>query len=246
MLHTIHLEMTPVFKFKKFDVQQEKSAMKVNTDSVLLGCWVDVEKIEKVLDVGTGTGLIALMMAQRNEQAIIHGVEIEEGAFEEARTNFAQAQWSNRLTAFHSPIQDFDHEVAPYDLIICNPPFFTGGTLSENQKRSSVRHTVKLPNNELLRSVRRLLSKDGRFAVVLPYIEGLRFIEMAKTYGFCLFRQAEVFPRADRSVNRLLIELGLNKCETVESSQIAIYKSDDSREYTAAYIELTSAFYLKH
>ena len=238
--------MTPIFRFKKFDVQQEKSAMKVNTDSVLLGSWVRVENRNKILDVGTGTGLIALMMAQRTEQAIIHGVEIEEGAYEEAKQNFAQASWSNRLVAFKSPIQEFDHEMAPYDLIVCNPPFFTGGTLSENQKRSSVRHTVKLPNNELLRSVRRLLSKDGRFAVVLPYIEGLRFVEMAKTYGFCLFRQAEVRPRADRNVNRLLIEFGLHKCESLETTKIAIYKSDDSREYTSAYMELTSAFYLKH
>ncbi len=220
--------------------------MKVNTDSVLLGSWVDVSGYQKILDIGTGTGLIALMMAQRNVNAIIHGVEIEEGAYEEAKQNFAQASWSNRLVAFKSPIQEFDHEMAPYDLIVCNPPFFTGGTLSENQKRSSVRHTVKLPNNELLRAVRRLLSRDGRFAVVLPYIEGLRFVEMAKSYGFCLFRQAEVCPRADRSVNRLLIELGLNKCDTVESAKIAIYKSDDSREYTPSYIELTSAFYLKH
>ncbi len=238
--------MTPIFNFKKFDVRQEKSAMKVNTDSVLLGSWVNIDGNQRILDVGTGTGLIALMMAQRNEQALVHGVEIEEDAYEEAKENFAQAKWSDRLEAFRSAIQDFEHESAPYDFIICNPPFFTGGTLSENQKRSSVRHTVKLPNNELLRAVRRLLSKDGRFAVVLPYLEGLRFVEVAKTFGFCLFRQAEVYPRADRNVNRLLIELGLNKCEAVESSKIAIYKSDDSREYTSDYIELTSAFYLKH
>ena len=238
--------MAPVFKFKQFDVQQEKSAMKVNTDSVLLGSWVDVTGRHKILDIGTGTGLIALMMAQRTKDAIIHGVEIEDGAYEEARDNFAQAAWSSRLEAFKAPIQNFDHDVVPYDFIICNPPFFTGGTLSENQKRSSVRHTVKLPNNELLLSVRKLLSKDGKFAVVLPFLEGLRFIEMAKTYGFCLYRQAEVLPRADRSVNRLLIELGLKKCDVIETSQIVIYKSDDSHEYTDAYIQLTSAFYLKH
>lgn len=238
--------MAPVFKFKKFDVRQEKSAMKVNTDSVLLGSWVEVGGVQKILDIGTGTGLIALMMAQRNDQAAIHGVEVDEDAYQEAKDNFAQATWNHRLEAFHEPIQTFSHDLAPYDLIICNPPFFTGGTLSENQKRSSVRHTVKLPNNELLRSVRRLLSKDGRFAVVLPYIEGLRFIEMAKTHGFCLHRQADVYPRDDRDVNRLLIEMGLNSCDTLDASKIVIYKSDASREYTSSYKELTSDFYLKH
>ncbi|HHB79119.1 MAG TPA: methyltransferase domain-containing protein [Saprospiraceae bacterium] len=238
--------MTPVFKFKKFDVRQEKSAMKVNTDSVLLGSWVEVSDSQKILDIGTGTGLIALMMAQRNETAIIHAVEIDKDAYKEARDNFAQADWCDRLEAFHAPIQTFENGLAPYDFIICNPPFFTGGTLSENQNRSSVRHTVKLPNNELLRSARRLLSKDGRFAVVLPYLEGLRFIEMAKIYGFCLRRQANIYPRADKGINRLLIEFGLHECESVDLTDIIIYQSEASREYTEAYKKLTRAFYLKH
>ncbi len=236
--------MTPIFRFKKFEVRQEQSAMKVNTDSILLSSWVHVSGVSKVLDIGTGTGLIALMIAQRNADAILHGVEIDEAAYLEAKNNFAQAKWSTRLEAFHAPIQDFENELAPYDLVISNPPFFTGGTLSENQNRRSVRHTIKLPNNELLRTVRRLMAKNGRFAVVLPYIEGLRFIEMAKTYGFCLHRQTEVYPRKKKNVERLLIELGLYQCDVPELSKITIYQGESSSEYTSEYKKLTEDFYL--
>ncbi len=234
-----------VFQFKQFSVRQEKSAMKVNTDSILLSAWVQVEGCRSILDIGTGTGLIALMMAQRNEKAKIDAVEIDKISHDEAVQNFIASKWSNRLKAFHQPIQEFKEEVE-YDLIICNPPFFTGGTLSENQNRNNVRHTLKLPNNELLSVVRNQLNISGLFAVVLPYIEGLRFIEMAKKFGFCLHRKTEVISRKGMPVERLLIEFGRKKCEELETSTITIYEDQETQQYSPAYIHLTKDFYLKH
>lgn len=233
--------MTPIFKFKQFDVQQDKAAMKVNTDSILLATWVNVPH-QRILDIGTGTGLIALILAQRNPEAMIDAVEIDNNAFQEAQDNFAKAKWADRLQAYHTSIQDFQSDA--YDFIICNPPFFTGGTLSENLDRNSVRHTIKMPNNELLRSTRRLLKPSGRFAVVLPYIEGLRFIEMAKSYGFCVHRQTEILPRPEKPIERLLIEFGLRQCDTKEQTTMAIYQTGKTSNYSDEYIALTKDFYL--
>ena len=137
--------------------------MKVGTDGILLGAWADVGDAKSILDIGTGTGLIAIMLAQRSSEAQIHAVEIDDEACEQAATNMANSPWTQRLAAIRSSIQDFvklsrNH----YDLIVSNPPFFTGGTFSNSQDKASVRHTVKLPHGDLLSSVRSLLSKDGK------------------------------------------------------------------------------------
>ena len=146
--------------------------MKVGTDGVLLGAWAAVKQAQHILDIGTGTGLIAIMLGQRNAKAIIHGVEIDEIAFAQAYGNMDAAPWNDRLKAIHSSIQEFAKtQERKYDHIVRNPPFFSGGTFSNNQDRNSVRHTVKLPHGDLLNAVQKLLSVDGRFSVILPYIE---------------------------------------------------------------------------
>ena len=176
-----------VFKFKEFEVIQDGSTMKVGTDGVLLGAWASVNFAKEILDIGTGTGVIAMMLAQRTGSAAVHAVEIDELAFLQAAENFKNAPWADRLRCFHMSIQDFASATEQrYDLIVSNPPFFTGGTLSDNSDKVSVRHTIKLPHGDLLLSVRQLLKKNGKFCVVLPYLEGLRFKEMAQTSGlFC-------------------------------------------------------------
>lgn len=235
--------MESVFRFKQFVVKQEKAAMKVNTDSILLSAWVRTKGHKRILDIGTGTGLIALMLAQRTKEALIDGVEVERFAFEETMENFANSKWTERLQAFHTPVQDFEPDLR-YDLIISNPPFFTGGTLSENQSRNSVRHTLKLPNNELLGSVRKLLNDKGLFVVILPYIEALRFLEMARKFGFCLHRKAEVHARTGSDVNRLLLEFGRFDCVEEPAETIIIYADDHSQKYSETYKQLTKDFYL--
>ena len=150
-----------VFEFKQFSINQDQCGMKVCTDGVLLGAWANLDNKLTALDIGTGTGIIAIMLGQRGtELTNITGVEIDEASFYQAKENINLAPWREKLSVVHQSIQDFSMEVEEqFDLIISNPPFFTGGTLSESQAKNNVRHTVKLPHSDLLRAVKKLLSK---------------------------------------------------------------------------------------
>ena len=237
---TVHVP----FQFKQFSIVQDQCAMPVNTDGVLLGAWVNTQSAASVLDIGTGTGVIALMLAQRLAEVKIEGVEIDPAAAAQARTNMAASIWADRLTCHQESIQDFSRFAGKeYDLIVSNPPFFTGGTLSENQSRSEVRHTVKLPHGDLIQAVRRLLSPGGRFALILPHIEGLRFIEMATTYGLHLRRQTEVRSREEKPVVRLLVEFSKEE-GPLEQNQLILYQGQADRTRSTGYQALVEPFYL--
>lgn len=233
------------FVFKQFSIQQDCCAMKVGTDGILLGAWAPTEDAETILDIGTGTGLIAIMLAQRTDKATIHAVEVEEAAYLEATHNSAACPWSDRLLAFHAAIQDFDLPTSithGYDLIVSNPPFFSGGTFSFNQDRNSVRHTVKLPHSDLLRAVRRLLHEKGKFCTILPLIEGLRFQELAESYNLYCTRQVEVKPRPSKPTERLLLTFGKEK-QPIKKEALVL-QEEDSNLRMPAYKALTEAFYL--
>ena len=234
------------FKFKKFEIAQDQCGMKIGTDGVLLGAWAPHKSDAKhILDIGTGTGVIAIMQAQRCPKAMVVGVEVDENSAQQASENMAASPYHDRLDVHLGSIQDFSRDTnVKYDLIISNPPFFTGGTLSKNQARKDVRHTVKLPNGDLLRCAHKLLSKDGIFSVILPYIEGLRFKEMAGQYGFHLSHMTEVKPKADKSVERLLMAFKRHAVDEVVSNSLVI-QHEKRNDYTDDYIELTKAFYLK-
>lgn len=232
------------FQFKQFSIQQDKCSMKVGTDGVLLGAWADVENTTRILDIGTGSGLIAIMLGQRNTTAQIHAVEIDDLAYTQAVDNIKNAPWADRLTAFHQSIQDFaGAQKQEYDLIVSNPPFFTGGTFSFNQDRNSVRHTVKLPHGDMLRAVQKLLVKTGKFCVILPFVEGLRFQELAASYHFYCTRVTEVLTNANKPVERLLMQFELES-RTPQRDQLVI-RQEGPIEWTEAYQNLTRAFYLK-
>ena len=232
-----------LFRFKKFQVSQEKCAMKINTDGVLLGAWVNCKQAEKILDIGTGSGVIAMMLAQRSTASRIVGVEIDEASCEEAEMNMKLSPWPLRLSVFKESIQDFTTNAnEEFDLVVSNPPFFSGGTLSSTQQRSLVKHTVKLPHSDLLRSAYELMSKEGQFFVVLPYIEGLRFIELAEQYRLYCNHICEVSSFENSPVERLL--LSFNKFES-EQNKEAIFIRKDSTSFSDSYINLTRDFYLK-
>jgi len=237
-------EQTEPFQFKQFSVVQSDCTMMVGTDGVLLGAWADTTGATKVLDIGTGTGLIALMLAQRLPKAEIHAVEISKEATALAEKNIATSPWKKRMKVFNMPVQEFakftDHQ---YDLIISNPPFFSGGTFSKSADKTVARHTVRLPNGDLLNAVRRVLSKSGRFVVILPYLEGLRFEEMARQYHFYLTKKVEVLPNAGKPVERLLLEFAYEEAETVEET--LVIETDVRHKYTEEYTALTKDFYLK-
>ncbi len=232
------------FKFKQFTIQQDRCAMKVGTDGILLGAWARVGPVKKALDIGTGTGLIAIMLAQRCLDAEVHAVEINEVAFSQAKENMATSPFAERLTAINQPIQDYAQmSNERYDLIISNPPFFSGGVFSGNEARAEVRHTTKLPHGDLLVAARTLLDPNGRFCVILPYLEGLRLKEMARRYNLHCSRMTEVRARPGLTIERLLLEFQrFSSTELVD--ELYIYGEGKTANYSAEYIELTEAFYL--
>lgn len=217
--------------------------MKVGTDGVLLGAWSDTTGAANILDIGTGTGLIAIMLSQRAKDATIHAVEIDDEAAAQAVENMQNSPWASQLACFNTSIQDFAKQTRQhYDLIVSNPPFFSGGTFSSSQDKNSVRHTVKLPHGDLLQAVRSLLAHHGRFCMILPQMEGLRFREMASNYGIYCSKMVEVMPKVDKPVERLLLQFELVQKPLVQSS-LVINESDGANDYTEEYLHFTGQYY---
>jgi tRNA1Val (adenine37-N6)-methyltransferase len=234
------------FTFKQFRIDQDQCTMKVGTDGVLLGAWADVSNTNLLLDIGTGTGVIAIMLAQRTmntEGVKVHAVEIDPFAAFQAKENMENSPFFERLGSVNDSIQSFAKSVSlQYDLIVSNPPFFTGGTFSSNQDKTNVRHTVKLPHGDLLQATRTLLAKEGKFCVILPLLEGLRFIDIARTYGFYCTKKTEVYTLSDKAIERLLLQFELTDKEILVDSLIML-NSQKRNDYTDAYKELTKDFY---
>lgn len=231
------------FQFKKFLVHQEKNPMKVGTDGILLGAWVDCSGATRALDVGTGTGLIALMLAQKSADLQVDGVEINEVAHLEALDNVRESSFDTRIKIYNSSIQDFASDTKEkYDLIVSNPPFFTGGTMSNNMDKQLIRHTVKLSHADLLRSVSSLITAEGRFAVIVPYLEGLRFIEIAETYNLHLSKKTLVRSGEGTKIVRLLLCFTKSKVKEAEETDFYLYDEDKNR--STDFRELTKDFYL--
>lgn len=235
------------FRFQQFAIEQDQCAMKVGTDGILLGAWAPLSDSKRILDIGAGTGLIGLMLAQRNKEATVVLVEIDEDSAQQAGDNAEKSPFGKRIKVVRSPIQDFALvQEAPFDLIVSNPPFFTGGVLSEQQDRASVRHTVKLSHQDLLRSVQRLLAPAGSFCVVLPWLEGLRFLELAATYQLYPQRIAKVSPNPEKPPNRILMELKKNARLDVEEETFSIYEAaGQGANRHPVFQELTKDFYLR-
>lgn len=243
-METKNTQEVKPFQFKQFTIHQERCTMKVGTDGVLLGAWARVNGAGNILDIGAGTGIIAIMAAQRAPGALVDAVEIDAAAFEQSRENMSNSPWSDRLRVFHLPIKEFARAAdKPYDLILSNPPFFTGGTFSPEGGRNDVRHTIKLPHGDLLDSVRRLISPQGRFALILPYIEGLRFKELAENYSFYCTRLTEVRSKSGKPVERLLMELSPQMPDQMEKTDLVI-QHDGANNWTDDYKSLTGDFYL--
>ena len=234
-----------IFRCKQFQVVQAVNVMKVNSDGMLLGAWANVDDHKYILDIGTGTGIIALMLAQRTKDSIIHGVEIDAAAAIEAGNNFSNSIWSDRMESIQMAIQDYSSLCnIKYDKIVSNPPFFSGGTFSGNENKNNVRHTTKLSHGDLLISVSKLLAQNGQFDIILPYLEGERFIELASRYDLFERRVTNLRPRKDKPIERLLISLG-RKNQDSPRDDLIMYDSKENGHYSEAYKNITKDFYLK-
>ncbi len=230
------------FQFKKFIIEQEKCAMKVGTDGVLLGAWVNVNKAKRVLDVGTGTGLIAIMLAQRSV-ASIDAIEIEKVAAKQAAENILNCPWKNRIHLYPISLQDFILEKkSNYDLIVSNPPYFTNSFTNPDSERKLARHNDMLRMDELFEGISGMLSNDGRFAIIYP-TEMLNLIcGKAADCKLHLIRLTEVFPTPDKQSNRILAEFSFRE-DRVERNKIII-EDRGRHKYSLEYVEMTKKFYL--
>lgn len=230
------------FHFKKFSVSQGGSTHKVGTDGVLLGAWVDVSDAKTVLDIGTGSGVIALMLAQRTEDYVtIDAVEVQPADAEQAKTNVSQSPWANRITIHAIDVQSFFPSVR-YDLIVSNPPFFMNSWLPPAENRIKVRHTETLSFTDLLDAVQKLLHAQGKFAIILPFTEGNQFISMAKSRGLHCIRKCDFTTREHKPIERLLMEFSYTRSPIV-IEQLLLYQQGDT--WSEAYKKLTKDFYLK-
>jgi tRNA1Val (adenine37-N6)-methyltransferase len=229
------------FQFKQFHIEQERTALKVGTDGVLLGAWCMVQEAKHILDVGTGTGLIALMLAQRSE-AEITAIEIDENAFLEANSNFKKSPWSERLQVLHGDFnQLLDSTSKFYDLVVCNPPFFKNSLKSADAASSLARHDVTLSFLQLIRGSRRLLHDHGKLAVILPFEATIDFRETARMEGFYLSRQTNIIPRTGKPAKRVLMEFSRLTVYPDVNELVILCVRD---KYSEGFIELTKDFYL--
>jgi len=233
------------FEFKQFRIDQDRSAMKVGTDGVLLGAWADVSQAKRILDVGTGTGLIAIMMAQRtNSEVEIDAVEIESLTYQQAVDNFKNCSWSYKIRAFHLSFQDFcESENVKYDAIVSNPPYFLNGLKAKGKSRTQARHADYLPFEDLLKGARKLLTQHGILSVILPVEEGEYFEQLAKLTGFFLKKKLAVLPNPGKPAKRYLFEFSMQKCESDYSELIV--ENGQRHVYSPEYMILTKEFYLK-
>ncbi|MGQ7868445.1 tRNA1(Val) (adenine(37)-N6)-methyltransferase [Sunxiuqinia sp. sy24] len=228
------------FQFKEFRVEQQLAAMKVGIDGVLLGAWADLSGAGRVLDVGTGTGLLALMVAQRSD-ALVDAVELDTEAAQEACGNFKNSRWPSRLQLTVGAFQDFQSDKT-YDHIISNPPFFVNGVQSPNQKRSQARHSARLSLKELLKKASGLLTDSGKISLIVPAEQETRILELANRLNLYVNRLVRVAPDESKKAHRLLLELS-TKPKSLNESCLFI-RDKEMGDYSTAYRELTRDFYL--
>ena len=232
------------FQFKQFTIHQDKTAMKIGTDGVLLGAWVKIpEDLSSILDIGTGTGLLALQLAQRSYCKTIDALEIEANAFEQAVENFENSDWGDRLFCYHASLEEYANEIGEtYDLIISNPPFYNNTYKELEQNRALARHTESLSFKELLTYTSRLLSASGTCAFIIPYREEEHFLKLSAENELFPIRITRIKGNIKTNFKRTLLQLGRTKViPKIEELVIEI----ERHIYTEEYKNLVNDFYLK-
>ena len=216
--------------------------MKVGTDAVLIGAWTSIVDSKRILDIGTGTGIIALMLAQRTSVAI-DAIDVDEAACIQAKENVTASPWPQKIKIHHQSLQNFSRQSThKYDLIVSNPPYFVASSKSPEEARTLARHAEMLPYNELLEGVLKLLDSSGKFCVVFPSKEGELFRDLAQEKKLFLTKLTRVHTRTDKSEKRLLMQFELKR-KTFSENHITI-EQDNDHNYTEEYQQLTKEYYL--
>jgi tRNA1Val (adenine37-N6)-methyltransferase len=230
------------FQFKQFLIRQDQTAMKTGTDSVILGCWAEHSRPQRILDVGTGSGILALMMAQRFE-CEIDALEIDQAAFQQATRNIQDSPWSNRIYLYPTRFQDYKKDKNHrYDLIICNPPYFSDSLKSGEKSRDLARHNDSLRPVELLKGASTLLNECGSLAIILPAMDERFYLQTGLLSGLYANRILEVHPKQGKPAKRVAIQFSGKKIQTFRTHLVV----EDVDGYSAEYKNLTSDFYLNH
>jgi tRNA1Val (adenine37-N6)-methyltransferase len=229
------------FRFKQFSVDHDQCAHRVGTDAVLVGSWADIGVANRILDIGTGSGVIALMLAQRTATHVtIDAIEPGDADRQQAETNIARSPWASRIHVYPDAVQHY----APgydYDLIVSNPPFFSSGAGPPARQRHRARHTDALSFTALAHAAIRLLSRKGKLAVVLPVVEGRDFEALVRASGLYTHRRLAVFTRMQKPQERWLLEFSREALPLFTDSLVL---QTGAQEWTAEYRQLTRDFYL--
>lgn len=233
------------FQCKQFTVFQDRCAMKVGTDGILLGAWADMDYCRRVLDIGTGTGLVSLMLAQRYDNCRILSLDVDENAVRQAENNFRESLFLQRLEALHVDFKAFAHQsIEKFDAFVCNPPFFKDSPASPNAFRTLARHDHTLSLREILEGCNRLCTHQSKLSLIFPFDRKTEIETEAQASDWYVSRQTIVFPKRKKSPNRLLVELSKEKnSDDVSVSELVIYEADGA--YTGDFVALVKDFYLK-
>ncbi len=232
-----------IFHFKQFSLYQHYSPLKVGTDGVLLGAWIGLSQARRILDVGTGTGLIALMLAQRNPEAIVEAIELNASACMQARQNFEHSPYRDHLLLHYGSVQEFAlHHKQEFDTLVCNPPFFEKHYLSKDEDRNQARHMGSLSLSDLLSAASLLLQDKGALSLILPADQCPDQEYFAKS-GFYPSRCTEVRSLHTKPVFRILLELKRHPVACKQDS-LVIQNSTRRHDYTAEFEDLVRDFYL--
>ncbi len=229
------------FQFKQFSVEDNTSTMKVGTDAVLLGAWTNVQNAKNILEIGTGSGVISIMLAQRSEVKI-EAIDIDKNSVDQASDNFKNSPWDKHLSAKHFSLKEFMIENKNrYDLIISNPPFFIDSLKSPNKNKTRSKHTDELSYSDLIRGLIHFLSPQGRACIILPYNESKSFINLARIEKLYLNKQLLIKPKKDKVANRVLMEFSFKK---VSLNETKIYLREIDNSFSDEYKNLSKDYYL--
>lgn len=229
------------FRFKQFLIEQDKCAMKVSTDACILGAWTSINNdVQYALDIGAGTGLLSLMLAQKNEQIHIDAVEIDDDAYIQANENIQSSEWADRIKVHKGDVNTISF-LKQFDLIICNPPFFNKSLLSPNEQRNAARHTISLSYEQLLMAIDKNLSEKGNAFILLPYKEGKEFEALLINSDWHVNCRLHIHARVNSAPNRIIIVCSKREDEA-ETEEL--YIKDENNNYTERFRELMSPYYL--
>ncbi len=229
------------FQFKQFKVEDNLSSMKVGTDAVLLGSWIPAKDMLYTLEIGCGSGVISLMLAQKMK-SFITAIDIDADSVKQAQSNFEHSKWNHQLQAVHTSLQDLQkRKTYKFDIVISNPPYFNNSLNSPYKNKTLSKHTNTLSYTELAKGIKYFLKKDGKAYLILPYTEAQDFIRIMKRYKLFLNQELLIAPKQDKAANRIIMEFSFLKSEL---SSGKLYLREENDQFSESYKSLCKEYYL--